>query len=144
MSRRTRATSSTKSGRSASRSIRSFPREKVTSSVIRGVSFLAEPRIDEGFSACCCACVEHISARLLVEADEGDHDALVSGEPADNPDGKIRVEGVGDSPELVSAGLPDPLEGGGLLGRLGWEIGEDLQQRDCGGQESAVPLFDVG
>src|ERR1039457_2039885 len=113
MSRRTCATSSAKSGRSASRSIRSFPRVKVTSSVIRGVSFLAEPRIDEGLSSYCCTCVEHISDRLLVVADEGDHDALVSGELADNPDGEIRVEWVGDSPELVSAGLPDTLEGGG-------------------------------
>src|SRR6266516_5231902 len=116
MSRRTRATSSAKSGRSASRSMRSFPRMKVTSSLIRVISFLAEPRVDEGLSAYCCTCVEHISDRLLVEAHEGDHDALPGGEPTDDADGEVRVERVGDSPEFVSAGLPDPLAGGGFLG----------------------------
>jgi hypothetical protein len=100
---------------------------KVTSSLIGVISFLAEPRIDESLAAYGCTCVEHITDRLLVEADEGDHDALLRGEPTDNPDGKIRVERMGDSPELASAGLPDPFEGGGLLRWLGWQIGESLQ-----------------
>src|SRR5215471_5761660 len=143
MSRRTRATSPARSGRSASRSMRSFPRTKVTSSLMRVISFLAEPCVDEGLSAYCCTCVEHISDRLLVEAYEGDYDALLGGEPTDNPDGKVRVEGVGNSPKFVSAGLPDSLEGGGLLGRLGWQIGESLQEGDRGGQESAALLLDV-
>src|ERR1035438_8464751 len=108
MSRRTRATPSARSGRSASRSIRSFPRMKVTSSLIGVIFFLAEPRIDESLSAYCCTCVEHITDRLLVEADEGDHNALFHGEPTDNPDGKVRVERMGDSPEFVSAGLAGP------------------------------------
>src|ERR1700680_3470777 len=127
MSRRTRATFSARSGRSASPSIRSFPRMKVTSSLIGVIYFLPEPYIDEGLAAYCCTCVEHITDRLLVEADEGDHNALLGGEPTDDPDGKVRVERMGDSPELVSAGLPDPLERGGLLRWLGWQIGESLQ-----------------
>ena len=32
-----------------------------------------------------CTCVEHISDRLLVEADEGDHNALLRREPTDDP-----------------------------------------------------------
>jgi hypothetical protein len=94
---------------------------KVTSSLIGVIYFLAEPCIDEGLAAYCCTCVEHITDRLLVEADEGDHNALLRGEPTDDPDGKVRVERMGDSPELVSAGLPDPLESAdssvGLAGR---------------------------
>lgn len=65
------------------------------------------------------------------------------GEPTDNPDGKVRVERMGDSPELVPTGLPDPLEGGGLLRWLGWQIGESLQQCDRRRQESAALLLDV-
>src|SRR3974377_120093 len=105
MSRRTRATSSARSGRSANRSIRSFPRMKVTSSLIRVISFLKEPRVNKGLSAHNCTCVEHISDWFLVEPHEGDHNALLGGEPTDNTNGKVRVEGVGDSPELVPAGL---------------------------------------
>ena len=54
---------------------------------------------------------KHVPDRFLVEADQGDHDLVVGGEPADDPDGDFGVEGVGDSPELVPAGLPDAFEG---------------------------------
>jgi hypothetical protein len=50
---------------------------------------------------------------------------------------------MGDSPEFVSAGLSDPLEGGGLLRWLGWQIGESLQYRDRRRQEPAALLLDV-
>jgi len=48
---------------------------------------------------------------------------------------------VGDPPEFVPAGLADSLEGGGLFGRLGRQVGEGLQQRDGDGQESAALLL---
>jgi hypothetical protein len=83
---------------------------KVASSLIEVIPFLAEPRIDESLSAYCCTCVEHVADHLLVEADEGDHNALFRREPTDYPDGKIRVERMGDSPEVVAAGLPDRLK----------------------------------
>ena len=53
-----------------------------TSSVIKA-SLLAEQRVDQRFSACCRARVENVLDRLLVEPDQGDHDFLVAGEPAD-------------------------------------------------------------
>ena len=51
---------------------------------------------------------------------------------------------MGDPPQLVAAGLPDSLEGGGLLIRLGREVVQRLQQRDRDLQELATLLFGVG
>jgi hypothetical protein len=51
---------------------------------------------------------------------------------------------MGDPPQLVAAGLPDSLEGGGLLIRSGREVVERLQQRDRDGQELAALLLGVG
>jgi hypothetical protein len=36
---------------------------------------------------------------------------VVGRESADDPDGAVRVIGVGDPPQLMVAGLPDSLEG---------------------------------
>ena len=44
----------------------------------------------------------------------------------------------------MASGLPDSLEGGGLLIRLGREVVESLQQRDRDLQELAALLFGVG
>lgn len=108
--------------------MRSLPRMSLTSSVI-GASLLAQQRIYQCLAACCRTCVEHVPDRLFVEPDQGDHDLLVTGEPADDPDGDVRIEWVGDPPELMAAGLPDSLEGRGFFGRLGREIVEFLQER---------------
>jgi hypothetical protein len=80
-----------------------------------GASLLAEPGIDDCVSACCRAGVEHVPDRLLVEPDQREYDLVVGGEPADDPDGDVGIIGVGDPPQLMAAGLPDSLEGGGLL-----------------------------
>ena len=69
---------------------------------------------------------------------------VVGGEPADDPDGDVGVVRVGDPPQLMAAGLPDSLEGGGLLIRLGREVVERLQERDRDFQELAALLFGVG
>src|ERR1700733_3060065 len=135
--------SSARSGPFASRPIRSFPRMKVTSSPIRVISFLAEPRVNEGLSAYRCTCVEHISNRLLVKANKSNHDTLFRGEPADDTDGEVRVERMGNPPELMATGLPDPLEGSGFLNWLSWQIHESLQHGDCSDQESTTLLLDV-
>jgi hypothetical protein len=63
---------------------------------------------------------------------------VVGGEPADDPDGDVGIIGVGDSPQLVTAGLPDSLEGRGLLVRPGREVVQRLQQRDRDFQELAA------
>jgi hypothetical protein len=67
---------------------------------------------------------------------------VVGGEPADDPDGDgdgdVGVVGMGDPPQLVAAGLPDSLEGGGLLIRLSREVVERLQERDRDLQELAA------
>jgi hypothetical protein len=44
----------------------------------------------------------------------------------------------------MAAGLPDSLEGGGFLVRLGREVVECLQERDRDLQELAALLFGVG
>jgi len=95
-----------------------------------GASLLAQPGVDDGLSACCRAGVEHVPDGLLVEPDEREHDLVVGGEPADDPDGDVGVVGVSDPPQLMAAGLPDSLEGRGLLIRLGREVVKCLQQRD--------------
>jgi hypothetical protein len=107
-------------------------------------SLLAQPGIDDGLSACCGAGVEHVPDGLLVEPDQCEHDLVVGGEPADDPDGDVGVVGVGDPPQLMAAGLPDSLEGGGFIIRLGREVVERLQERDRDFQELAAPLFGVG
>src|SRR5260370_34216213 len=104
MSRRTWATSAARSGRWASWLMRSLPRMNLTASVI-GVSLLAQPCIDERFPARCRACVEHVPDRFLVEADQGDHDLVVGGEPADDADGDLRVELMVCPPEFVVSEL---------------------------------------
>jgi hypothetical protein len=43
-------------------------------------------------------------------------------EPADDSDGDVGVVRMGDPPQLMAAGLPDSLEGWGLLIRLGPEV----------------------
>jgi hypothetical protein len=43
----------------------------------------------------------------------------------------------------MAAGLLDPLEGGGLLRRLSWQIGESLQKRDRRRQEPTALLLDM-
>jgi hypothetical protein len=95
----------------------------LTSSLI-GASLLPQPGVDHRLAAYCRACVENIPDRLLVEPDQGDHDLLIAGEPADDPDSDGRIERVGNPPQLVSARLPDMLEGRGLLGWLGREVVE--------------------
>jgi hypothetical protein len=107
-------------------------------------SLLAQPGIDDGLSACCRAGVEHVPDGLLVEPDQREHYLVVGGEPADDPDGDVGVVRVGDPPQLMAAGLPDSLEGGGLLIRLGREVVERLQERDRDFQELAALLFGVG
>ncbi len=62
---------------------------------------------------------------------------VVGGEPADDPDGDGRVEGVGDPPQLVAAGLSYLFEGRGLFGGFGGEVRECLQQRDRDSEEPA-------
>jgi hypothetical protein len=89
-----------------------------------GASLLAQPGIDDGLSSCRGAGVEHVPDRFLVEPDQREHDLVVGGEPADDPDGDVGVVGVGDPPQLMTAGLPDSLEGRGLLIRLGREVVE--------------------
>jgi hypothetical protein len=101
-------------------------------------SLLAEPGIDERLSARCRAGVERVPDRLLVESDQREHHMIVGGEPADDPDGDVGVVAVGDPPQLVAAGLPDALEGRGLLLRPGGEVVQRLQQRDRDGQELAA------
>jgi hypothetical protein len=101
----------------------------LTFSVI-GASLLAQPCIDERFPTRCGACVEHVADRLLVEADQGDHDFVVGGEPADDADGDFGIKRMGDSPEFVPARLPDSLESRGFFGWLLRELCEGLQQRD--------------
>ena len=103
----------------------------------------AQPGIDDGLSACCRAGVEHVPDGFLVEPDQREHYLVVDGEPADNPNGDVGVVGVGDPPQLMAAGLPDSLEGGGFLIRLGREVVERLQQRDRDLQELAALLFGV-
>jgi hypothetical protein len=93
----------------------------LTSSLI-GASLLPQPGIDHRLAACCRACVENVPDRLLVEPDQGDHDFLVAGEPANDPDGNGRIERMGNPPQLMPACLPDAFEGRGLLGRLGLEV----------------------
>ena len=51
---------------------------------------------------------------------------------------------MGSPPQLMAAGPPDSLEGGGLLVRLGREVVERLQERDRDPQELADLLFGVG
>src|ERR1700756_1996870 len=92
--------------------MRSLPRMNLTSSVMRA-SLLAQPGIDDGFSARRPAGVEHVPDRFLVEPDQREHYLVVGGEPADDSDGDVGVVGVGDPPQLMAAGLPDSLEGGG-------------------------------
>jgi hypothetical protein len=65
---------------------------------------------------------------------------VVGGEPADDPDGDVGIVGVGNPPQLMAAGLPDPLEGRGFLVRLGREVVQRLQQCDRDGQELAALL----
>jgi hypothetical protein len=89
-----------------------------------GASLLAQPGIDDGLSACCRAGVEHVPDRFLVEPDQREHDLVVGWEPADDPDGDVGVVRMGDPPQLMAAGLPDSLEGRGLLIRLGREVVE--------------------
>lgn len=122
--------------------MRSLPRINLTFSVI-GASLLAQPCIDERFPACRGARVEHVADRLFVEADQGDHDFVVGGEPADDADGNFGIKRMCDSPEFVPARLPDSLEGRGFFGWLLREVGEGLQQRDRDGQQSAGLLFGV-
>ncbi|WP_157180663.1 hypothetical protein [Protofrankia coriariae] len=93
---------------------------------------------------CLLAGVEHVADRLLVEPDQRDHDAVVGGEPADDPDRDVRIERVGDAPELVAAGLPYPFESRGLLERSGQELSERLQERDGDGEEGASLFFRAG
>jgi hypothetical protein len=93
-------------------------------------SLLAQPGIDDGLSACRRAGVEHVPDGLLVEPDQREHNLVVGREPADDPDGDVGVVGVGDPPQLMAAGLPDSLEGRGLLARLGRVVVERLQDRD--------------
>jgi hypothetical protein len=112
----------------------------LTSSVI-SFSLLAQPDIDKRLPARRRACVEHVSDRFLVEADQDDHDLVVGWEPADEPDGDVGIVWMRDPPQLVPPGLPDSLEGRGLLGRLRGQVGERLQQRDRDGQEPAALLF---
>jgi hypothetical protein len=114
----------------------------LTSSLIEA-SFLAQPGVDHRLAAYCRACVENVPDRLLVEPDQGDHDLLVAGEPADDPDGDGRIERVGDPPQLMSARLPNALEGRGLLSRLGLEIVEFLQERGRDREESPALLLSV-
>jgi hypothetical protein len=97
----------------------------LTSSLI-GASLLPQPGVDHRLAAYCRACVENVPDRLLVEPDQGDHDLLVAGEPADDPDRDSRVERVGNPPQFVAAGLLNPFEGRGLLGGLGREVVEFL------------------
>jgi len=65
---------------------------------------------------------------------------VVGGEPADDADSDFGIKWMGDPPQLAPAGLPDSLEGRGLLGRLRREVGQGLQQRDRDGQEPAALL----
>ena len=51
---------------------------------------------------------------------------------------------MGDPTQLMTAGLPDSLEGGGFFIRLGREVVERLQERDCDFQELAALLFGAG
>ena len=51
---------------------------------------------------------------------------------------------MGDPPQLMAAGLPDSLEGGRLLIRLGREVVECFQERDRDFEELAALLFGVG
>src|SRR6266700_964286 len=131
------------SGRWASWLMRSLPRMNLTSSVMRA-SLLAQPGIDDGLSACRRAGVEHVPDHLLVEPDQREHDLVVGGEPADYRDSDVGVVGVGDAPQLIAGGLPDSLEGGGFLIRLGREVVECLQERDRDLEELAALLFGVG
>jgi hypothetical protein len=107
-------------------------------------SLLAQPGIDDGLSACRRAAVEHVPDGLLVEPDQCEHYLVVGGEPADDPDGNVGVVGVGDPPQLMAAGRPDSLKGGGFFIRLGREVVERLQERDCDFQELAALLFGAG
>jgi hypothetical protein len=75
---------------------------------------MASPRAAAG--------VAHVPDRFLVEPDQSEHDLVVGGEPADDPDGDVGVVRMGDPPQLMTAGLPDSLEGRGLLIRLGREV----------------------
>jgi hypothetical protein len=86
-----------------------------------GASLLAQPGVDDGLSACCGG-VEPVPDGFLVESDQCEHDLVVGGEPADDPDGDVGVIGVGDPPQLMTAGLLDSLEGGGFRIRLGREV----------------------
>jgi hypothetical protein len=89
----------------------------------------------------CSARVEHVADLLLIEADQGDHDFAVGGEPADDAHGDFVIKRMCDSPEFVPARLPDSLEGRGLLGWLRREAGEGLQQRATATVNSWPPCF---
>ena len=130
------------SGRWASWLMRSLPRMNLTSSLI-GASLLPQLGVDHRLTAHRRACVENVPDRLLVESDQGDHDFLVAGEPADDPDGDVRVERVGGPPQLVSACLPDVFEGRSLLGWLGREVVEFFQERGRDREEAPALLLGV-
>lgn len=102
---------------------------------------LAQPGIDKGFTACGGARIEHVPDGFLVEADQGDDDPAVCGEPSDHPYGGLGIERVSDSPELMSASLADSLEGRRFFGRLGGQVGESLEQGYGEGQPPAAPFF---
>jgi hypothetical protein len=122
--------------------MRSLPCMNLTSSVMGG-SLLAQPGVDDSFSAGRRAGVEHVPDRFLVEPDQRDHYLVVGGEPADDPDGDgdVGVVGAGDLPQFMAAALPDSLEGGGLVIRLGREVVQCLQEGDRDLQEIAALLF---
>ena len=55
------------------------------------------------------------SNRAAAYNEQGDNDRACTGrEPADQPDGRLRVVGVGDAPQLVAARSPHPAQRGGL------------------------------
>src|SRR5690348_8220519 len=105
MPARTRARHAAMSGRWASWLMRSPPRMNLTSSVMTA-SLLAQPGIGDRLTARCRAGAAHVPDRLLVEPDQREHHLVAGGEPADDPDGDVRVIRVGDPPQLMTAGLP--------------------------------------
>ena len=98
-----------------------------------GASLLAQLCIDERFPARRGARVEHVADRLLVEADQGDHDLVVGGEPANDADGNLGIKRMCDSPEFVPARLLDLLERRGFLG---WLLRESV--RACSSATATV------
>jgi hypothetical protein len=62
--------------------------------------------------------IPNVTDYSLIAANESDHNGLQIGEPADNANRNLRVEGVGHAPQFVAASLAYTLEGRRLPHRL--------------------------